>query len=164
MTGTTKSANLLWLGLLVAAISVLTYFGGRTHRYGEAEALQSCIANQQRFREALYEYRMQSGGWGFNPAKLEFLVPQFVASLPRCPSRPDADYHYQRYSYSSAGANFVIVCPGNHKGIPSGFPRIMDSQDEAIMSPSGIRHDYQQETPVGWNPRFKASQSSPRSE
>jgi hypothetical protein len=50
----------------------------------------------------------------------------FLKELPRCPSCPELDYQYTRYCDYRGFREFIISCPGRHRGLEEGYPKTTD--------------------------------------
>lgn len=143
----------LWGAVFVlAVVASCTWW----YAHSEQQRLRICMANQESIAEALSSYSVVRVG-GFLPAKLDTLVSVgFISQLPRCPTCPDRDYVYQRYSDLRAGDGYVVSCPGAHFRIDSGYPRIHDRIDHPVLSPRKFRVDYHDPTDPNWEADFEA--------
>ncbi len=114
--------NVLFAVLLLSLVALGTWLWSVLQRRADQESLETCSRRMMRVAEALDLYA-SARDWGIYPDKLKSVVPLFIDRLPRCPTAPDRDYTYQRYTWKSPGAEFVLGCPGHHRGVPEGFPK-----------------------------------------
>lgn len=120
--------------LLLALLTLTAWWWSRLEKDRAArEDLETCRARMMSVAEALELYAC-ARDLGFYPDKLKSLVPLFIDQLPRCPTAPDRDYLYQRYDWPSGGANYVLGCPGHHRGVPEGFPKYHLELKEPVTS------------------------------
>lgn len=99
-------------------------------------ALSACMANQRLVQTALAEYWQDAVPARF-PSSLARIVPRYLDSVPRCPTSSES-YHYQRYSDSREGGDFVLECSGHHPGIQEGFPKASSLQT-SVLRPEEFR-------------------------
>ncbi len=125
--------NVFFVILLLSVAALGTWIWTCSQRRFEQESLETCRQRMMSVAEALELYFCARSG-GFYPDKLKSVVPLFIDQLPRCPTTPDRDYLYQRYDWPSGGANYVLSCPGHHRGVPEGFPKYHLELKEPVTS------------------------------
>ncbi len=118
---------------MLSIVALGIWFWSAWQRRSEQESLETCRKRMMSVAEALELYGC-ARDLGFYPDKLESVVPLFIDQLPRCPTAPDHDYIYQRYTWTSAGAEYVLGCPGHHSGVPEGFPKFNVWLKEPVTS------------------------------
>lgn len=140
----TGQSLLIVLGLIAVVLALFQHFPT------PKQELSECAENLVLIRSYLRAYKVEH--CGIAPANLDALVPRFCRSVPKCPTEPIHPYQYKRYSDSSAGQLFVVMCPGKHPGIPSGFPAINYTLEDPVLSPDKLVPVYQDETPLDFAP------------
>ena len=118
--------------LSVSAVAILMIW--TWERSSEIERLENCKRNEVLLGRALMAYWDRSENGQF-PMTLGQLVPNFLAEIPKCPStlRP---YTYQSFSDLRVAGDYLLSCPGHHRGIVSGFPKVSSVQGTPCTDPT----------------------------
>lgn len=112
------------LALAAACVLVLIVISPTYYRGWASGDVTACRLNQETVAQALEVYKKDHGRY---PEQLESLVPDYLKSVPPCPSAGKITYlEKSRLSADS----FVIVCAGEH------HPRLEKDQPQYSSIPS----------------------------
>lgn len=153
--------------LLFSFAALTAWFWSELQHRSDQKSFDTCRKQMMSVAEALELYA-NARDFGFYPDKLQSVVPLFIDRLPCCPTAPDRDYVYQRYSWTSPGAEYVLGCPGYHHGVHEGFPRFHNrliepaTGVEEFMTPISVLNakypNLPQSTPPDFHPDFVPSE------
>ena len=134
---TVRNSNFLAVLTIVVASTFFAIAYPRVCDLMEDRSLNQCKLNLKQIGRVLLAYRDMNFP-EIMPPELNCLVPLFLKELPRCPSHPGLDYQYFRGDYQ----NFVLACPGRHKKLMLGYPRIMASSKAFYDNQQEFAKDY----------------------
>lgn len=130
--------NLVVCAIVLLTISAVFYFVHTASERRKAEQLSACCARLRAIATSLDVYVGNSKG-GYPPAALSALVPDWIETLPMCPTC-DKPYGYERYLDPKTDAlTYVVYCPGRHQGLAPGFPRLDGSYGLELVEPKPER-------------------------
>lgn len=91
----------------------------------------ACKSNLKNCATALEMYACDSSGR--YPTEMQALTPNYLRTLPTCPTAGTYTYTYQR---SEQPDNFTLLCQGNHHGMGPDLPRYTAVEGLNAPSPS----------------------------
>ena len=106
------------LAMAAACMLVLIVISPTYYRGWASGDVTACRLNQETVAQALEAYHEDHGSY---PEKLEVLIPEYLNSVPPCPSA--GQITYTEKSRLSADS-FVIICAGHH------HPRLGEDQPQ----------------------------------
>ncbi len=112
------------LAMAAACMLVLIVISPTYYRGWASGDVTACRLNQETVAQVLEIYHQDHGAY---PQTLEQLLPEYLKSIPPCPSAGEVTYiEKSRLSADS----FVIVCAGHH------HPRLGQDQPQTSSEPS----------------------------
>jgi len=103
----------------------IVFFGVRQrHSKRQRSGYISCQSNLKNIGTALEMY--STDNQGRYPSSLDKLTPNYLRSIPICPSARSSKVYFRSYSSSSSPDNYTFYCAGlNHKAsnVPKDFPQ-----------------------------------------
>lgn len=111
-TNLVEVGSCLFLLAVVLAV-ILPAYGQLRHRRQQQAYLQQCRHNLLALQQRLDAWAARHGG--LYPERLEDLVGESDASLPRCPAAGEITYAGKGYEVKNSGIpRYTLSCHGNH--------------------------------------------------